>query len=213
MLKVPTRHPHVPFVLMRKQFDKLLIGKAADIDFLAIDFSVRDVVDSSVGSIPNQRVGSMAGVAIVPVDQIDAAVWTILQVEASEPLVVRKKEILAMLADVARTVRDQDLIIDAVAMNVAHEELISILMRPIVAEINHCSRMSVSATKVGNIVRQIGLIAPPGVIANISSVMRMVGDRFDVVVQMRVEMPSALPLVSCTLNDVVEMRNHACGNK
>ena len=116
-----------------------------------------------------------------------------------------------MSTDVSRITTFQKINIDPIPMNVVHENPVAVLTGPIVTEVNHRPAMGVTTPCLQCVVGSLRLVAPPGVVSNVADVMGVVGDRFNVVVDIRVEVPAALPLVSRALNHVVEVGNHAGG--
>src|SRR5207244_427526 len=87
-------------------------------------------------------------------------------------------------------------------VNVVHVKLAAILLGPTVPLVDHQPGVGVAAAHGSG-------AAVGGVRALAAGVMQMVGDGFDVVENVGVEMLSALPLVARALNHVPEMRNDA----
>src|SRR5262245_3107770 len=54
-----------------------------------------------------------------------------------------------------------------------------------------------------------GIGSPIAAMRRCAQVVPVIGDRLDVVIRVRIEMLSRLPFVAPTLNDVVDVRNHA----
>ena len=88
------------------------------------------------------------------------------------------------------------------AMNVVHEELAAIFFGPIVALINHQAGVRMAAARGAG-------AAVAGVRPLIAGPMNMIGNGFDVVVNVRIEMRAGLALVTAALNHVEQMRNDA----
>ncbi len=61
------------------------------------------------------------------------------------PRVVGKEEIVGALGVVGRADLSQAIFVDAVAVDVAGEERVAVLRRPVVAEVDHRPRVGVSA--------------------------------------------------------------------
>src|SRR6185503_3944847 len=74
----------------------------------------------------------------------------------------------------------------------------------------HRAAMGMTAAGRIRVGGEIGrLVSPPRVIANIPSVMSMIGNRLDVVEGILIEVLASLPLIPRSLNDVIQMRNDA----
>ena len=84
-------------------------------------------------------------------------------------------------------------------MNIVHENAIAIILGPRSTEINHGARVCVTTTCF---IRS----AVPAVRCS-ANVMPVVSDGFDIVVRVRIEVQASLTLVTCTLNNVIQMRN------
>ena len=56
-----------------------------------------------------------------------------------------QQEILAVMGDVTGALPLQDVLIDAVAVDVAHEDAIAIFVGPVVAEIDHAAGVGMAA--------------------------------------------------------------------
>ena len=67
--------------------------------------AVADLVDAAVGPVPDLRVVVVAGLLVVPVDQVDVAVRAVPQVDEPRPVVVRQQEVRAVAGDVAAALR------------------------------------------------------------------------------------------------------------
>ena len=63
--------------------------------------AVADLVDAAVGAVPDLRLAVVAGLLVVPVDEVDVAVGAVLQVDELRPGVVGQQEVRAVVADVA----------------------------------------------------------------------------------------------------------------
>ena len=151
----------------------------------------------------------MACVLVVPVDQVHSSVRGVLHVDAAEPAVVGFQKILAVTTDVAAALRFQNVAVDAVAVDVVEEQFASVLLRPVVAEVNHGSAVSVSAAGVVGSFWHVRFVTPPRVVFDVAGVVQVVGDGFDIVVGVRVEVLTRLPLIAGSRDDVVQVWNDA----
>ena len=116
-------------------------------------------------------------------------------------LVVAEQEVRIAVADVAAAVRFHDIDVDAVPVNVAHKQFAVILFRPRSTLITQQPTVRVTATETtaDRVPRPLVRALP----------VPVRGNRFDVVVGVRVEVLPRLALVAATLHDVPEVRNHA----
>src|SRR4051794_29267553 len=104
------------------------------------------------------------------------------------------------MADEAGTFSFRDIAVDALAVNVADEDVAAILCGPVVALIDHQPRVRVSAT--GGI-----RTAVAGVRSFVAGIMNVIANRFDVVEHERIEMRTGLTRETSALHEVKQMRN------
>src|SRR6266566_802440 len=84
------------------------------------------------------------------------------------------------MADEAGALALRGVYVDALAMNVVHEELAAISLRPTVAEIDHQPGMGMAAAhRIGTAIAGVGAFD--------TGVVDMVSDRLDVVVEIGIE--------------------------
>ena len=148
--------------------------------------------------------GSVALVRVVPVDHPDLSIGTGHQVDHLRPLVAGQQKIGIAVPRIAGAFRDQLIDVDAVAVDVVHEEFAVVLLGPGSALVDHRPGMGMAAAEV---VAGFAVV----VIPLVAGVVPVPGDRLDVVISMRVEVRSRLPLEPTALDDVIQMRNHAGG--
>src|SRR5262249_25434306 len=86
----------------------------------------------------------VAFAGVVPVAEVDAIV-AVQNGEGAEPGVGAGKKILAVVGDVARAFALQDVHVDAVAVDVAHEDLAAVFVGPVVALVDHAAGVGVAA--------------------------------------------------------------------
>jgi hypothetical protein len=70
-----------------------------------------------------------------------------------------------------------------------------------------------SPTGIGRVVLDPWFVSPPSVIADVTGVVEVISDGFDIVEYVAVEVFSCLALVVCTLDDVVEVWDDASGDE
>ena len=114
-----------------------------------------------------------------------------------------------MFSDVAAPFTNQPIHVDPVSMDVVEEDLVAIPIGPIVSEVDHRTAVGVSTSCIGGVVLNARFVAPPSMVADTSSVVQVIGDGFDVRVGIAVEMLAGLTLVVCSLDDMVQVRDHA----
>ena len=124
-----------------------------------------------------------ADVGIVPVEHIDVAARADLHAETDPLRVVGLHEILVVFADKPGTAWHQFIGQHRVLVDVGHEDFAVILVR-----------------------EGVGQIHPRTAVRRAVAV---IGDRSDVAVNVRVEMPAALPVIHTTRDDVPQVRDHA----
>ena len=93
------------------------------------------------------------------------------------------------------------------------EDLITILVRPVITQINHRPAMSMSAPCIGRGPGRFRLVAPPGRVRKIANIVLMIRNRFDIIVRVRIEVLATLSMVASTLDHMPQMRNHAGRDK
>src|SRR5688500_9681863 len=104
-----------------------------------------------------------------------------------------------MAADVAAAARFQNIHGDPLAVDVVHENLPAVFLRPLAAEVNH--RAGVSVATAGCVALAVAAVRVG------AEVVYVIGDRLDVIVRVRIEMLPGLTLISSALNDVIQVWN------
>ena len=166
--------------------------------------AVADLVDAAVACGPRSSASLVvAGLLVVPVDEVDVAVGAVAQVdEAATQASLASRKSGPWLADVAGALRLQHVHVEPLAVDVAHEDLAAVLRGPGAAEVDHRRRSGRGRRR-----RESERLLPPcGVGADVVAV---VGDRLDVVVGVRVEVLARLALVAAALDDVEAVRDDA----
>ena len=118
-----------------------------------------------------------------------------------------------MFSDVAACVTNQPIHVDSVSMDVVEEDLVAIPIGPIVSEVDHRTAVGVSSSCIGGVVLNARFVAPPSVVADTSRIVQVIGDGFDIRVDVAVEMLAGLTLVVCPLDDMVQVRDHTGGDE
>ena len=143
----------------------------------------------------------MAGVLVVPVDQVHVAVRPGLQRQRNRPLVVRQEEVRVAVGDVTAPARFDLIDVEPVAVQVAHEQLAVVLLRPRSALVAHEARVGVPAAGA--------VAAAVAAVRRRPDVVPVVRDGLDVVERVRVEVRAALPAVPAALDHVPHVRDDA----
>jgi hypothetical protein len=114
-----------------------------------------------------------------------------------------------VFSDIAACIADKAIHVDAIAVYVVEEDLVAVSIRPVVTEVDHSAAVSVTATCIGSVVLDTWFMAPPSVVADVSSVVEVICDGFDVVEDVSVEVLTGLTLVVGTLDHMVEVWDDA----
>src|ERR1043166_5356925 len=106
------------------------------------------------------------------------------------------------MANKAGALRFGIILVDALPMDVVHENLAVLLFGPTASQIDHQAGMRMTASS--RIGPSIGGVRTLG-----AGIVEVIGDGGNVFVGISVEMLACLPFVSATLDHVKEMRDHA----
>ena len=208
LLQNPPRMAHVPVVPVKLQRDELLRGQLAEVHpGPPAVLLVADLENAPERLLMDVRIGAMALVLVVPVDDVHRAVRPVAEVEHLAPGIVGQQEVRPVGRGVAGPRSLQPVGIGAGAMDVVHENAVAVLRRPVVsAQVNHGAdvRMPTACGRGP---------AVPGVRALLAHPVHVIGDRLHVVVDVWIEMFAGLALVSRALDHVKEMLDHADGRE
>ncbi len=156
----------------------------------------------------------MAGVAVVPVNEEDFARGSAAQRDAAIPRIVREHQIRRMRADVGRTLARHAVLVDPVAVDVVEQNRVAIFGRERGSAVDQRAAMRVSAAgRVGAGVGDRAVTTPPSVVADVSRIVRMIGDAADLDPRIGIEMSSALPLIATARHHVPKVGDHAGGDE
>ena len=207
----------MPVVLFQMQGGQLLIGRLHRIRFSTLSrctgADVFHVIDSTVCPVPDLGVRPMAGVLVVPVNQVDGSIRAILQIDSAEPVVIGDQEIRSTATDESRTGLVELTDIDPVTMNVVHENLIAVLRGEVITKIDHRPTVGMSAPGGESICRSMWFVTPPGMILDLADVMQVISNRLDVFECVGIEVLTALPVIASPLDHVPQVRNDAGGDE
>src|SRR5712672_2999141 len=109
---------------------------------------VGNLVDPAVGAIVAFGVGVMARVHVVPIIDINLPIWTVSEVEHLRRQITRQKKVFPMMADEARALAFQNVLVRSLAMDVVHEDCVPILVGPRSALVDHRAGMRMPATRI-----------------------------------------------------------------
>ena len=130
------RLPHEPFVGVKVQLDQVADCQLRQIaDRWRLRLAVGDLENAAGGAMDAGAFVAFAGVA--PVEDEDAAVGAVAQVDAAEPGVAEEQAVVAVFADVAGAAALEDFLICAAAVVVEREQLAAIRGGPVVAQVDH----------------------------------------------------------------------------
>src|SRR5438477_2921894 len=136
-----------PFVFVQLQFYELCVAELRQIEIVERGcLAVSDFINSATGAIRAIVIVTLA--QIVPIRTKDTAVRAVGHRDRAKPRVVRHEERFSVMTNITRAVPGQFIVEQAVAMDVGHHYPVAICVRPIVALIDHRSRMRMAATKL-----------------------------------------------------------------
>ena len=104
------------------QLHQLDIRQLRQINGLRLGHAIRDLINPPVFAVDILVIMALAGVG--PVGDVHAAVRAVVEGEAAEPWVVGDQDIGAVIGDVAGALAFEDVVVDAVAVDVAMKRLL-----------------------------------------------------------------------------------------
>jgi hypothetical protein len=114
--------------------------------------------------------------------QVDRAIGSITQIDPTEPGVVGKDHVAAVRGNESRTVTAEMIKVDAIAMDIGHHQRIAVAARPIVTQVDQGAAVRVAAAGLARGIVFDRLVAsPPSMVTDVTGVMVVVGDRFQIV--------------------------------
>ena len=215
----PPRHARFPLVLgLHGEFRERFIALLREIALPRFPAVVADAVEPPIAAIPvlHGAAAAVADLLVAPVADVEGAVGADLLRDGDEVHVVRPEEVGGVFADVGAGVRVGVVRDEAMAVEVAEEELVAIRRREEAALVDGEAAVRVTAAeRVGVVVHHAcaGRFVEGDIGSRIAGVVRVVGDGLDVFVSVRVEVLPGLPLIPSAGDDVVEMRNDARGDE
>ena len=150
----------------------------------------------------------MAFAGVGPVAEVDAAVWTLLHADASEPRVARRGEVGHVLGHVAGGLSFELIDVQPLAVDVEREETVAVLGGELVAEIDHRPRVRVAAARFAVLARRVARAFPRS-----ARPVDVVRAGFHSLERERVEVGTEHPLEACSGDDVEDVLNHAVGEE
>src|SRR6266487_6188864 len=115
-------------------------------DFRTLRLAAGDFVDAARRAMDAGGFVTFAGIA--PVEHEHATIRTVTEFHAAEPGITKEQAVFSMLADVTGAGAFQDFLIRPEAVQVQRKEMSSILVGPIVTEVNHGPNVGVTAAVV-----------------------------------------------------------------
>ena len=202
LLEEPPGRAGVPVVVVKLVIHQLGVGGLGQVDTRhRLGVRVADLVDAAVGTVPDLRLGAVADLLVVPVEQVDVAVRPALEGHGDRPAVVGQQEVGVAVGLVATALGADHVDVEAVAVQVTHEEFAVVLLGPGAALVAHQAAVGVAAAgRVAAVVAGVG--RGPDVVS-------VQGDRLDVGVGVRVEVAAGLPVVAAARDDVPHVRDDA----
>ena len=145
LTQFPAGHADEPLVLAALEFDEFRRGGLGDVDARLLGLAIADLEDAAGGAMDAVLIVALTDIA--PVENRDSAVWSLPELDAAEPLVVRLQDVGLMLHDQRATLPLYALNVHASSMQIERHELVAILRRPVVALVDHHADMRVPATE------------------------------------------------------------------
>ena len=134
----------LPIVLVQLQGDEFFILELGQVEvFLRLGLAVDHFIHAARFAMDDARAVALA--RVVPIGDIHAAIGSGLQADAAKPSVVGHQKIFAVVADIARAFPLKHVVVQAVAVDVAHEDRVAITVGPVVAQVNQRAGVSVTA--------------------------------------------------------------------
>ena|ERR1043165_957999 len=130
---------------MNSKVYQFLIGLFLQIDRSPFRFAIGNLENSPIGSVVSVWIVVVALVFVVPIDHVNCAVGTGLEIDDLGPAIVKINEVMAVVADKAGALALRDIHVDASAMDVVHEKFAAILLWPIIFLINQHASMGMAA--------------------------------------------------------------------
>ena len=115
-----------------------------------------------------------------------------------------------MVGDVAGALALEQVVVDAVAVDVAREDAVAILVGPVVAQVDHRAGVGVAAAGLAVLGVRLALAR---VVPAAAGPVDVVGAGLDQVVEVGVEVLAVHPLEVGAGDDVEEVRDHAVGDE
>src|SRR5207302_5543974 len=100
--------------------------------------------NAAIGAVVAIRICMVALVLIVPIDHVNGAIRPGLEIDDLRPAIVEIYQVRRVMADKTRTAALENVLVDAGAVDIVHEDLAAILGRPIVALVHEQTRVGVS---------------------------------------------------------------------
>ena len=116
--------PHHPFVFVHLQLRQLQIIQLRQVALPGFHIAVGDFEYPPIRAIDDLVVVAFAGIG--PVADVDAAVGAVCQRDAAEPRIVGEHEVPGVACHIGRTVALQNIMVDAAAVEVAHEDAVAV---------------------------------------------------------------------------------------
>src|SRR5437879_3349908 len=120
--------------------------------------AIGEFVDATAGQADIVCPVTFTGVG--PVEDVNTAVWTIVEVDAYEPGILEKSKVGLVPPRDARALSFQSVLVDASPVQVQGEDPSSVLFGPILALVNHQAAMSVTATQCVGSGRRVSRVLP-----------------------------------------------------
>src|SRR5216683_1221407 len=136
----------MPVILMQLSLYQFRITELDQVFRERTRFVINNFVNSAVAPVDSIIIVAFACVG--PIGDKDASIRTVLNADASKPRIVGEHEILAVMGDITGALAFQDVVVHAVAVEVASEEGVAKAVGPVIGEVDHGSDMGMAAAGV-----------------------------------------------------------------
>ena len=159
-------------------------------------------------SLPVDAVVAVTFTCVGPIQNSDAAIRAISQINALKPRVAELNQIRTVQANIARAAAFEQILVDAAAVKIQRKKMAVIFFRPIVGQINHQAAVGMAAAE-GVGIPDSTRIGP----GSAGVPMIMIGRLVDESIPVRGQMFAKHSFVKCAWNAVPQMAYHRVDKK
>src|SRR5690606_10403455 len=191
---------HIIFILVQLVLHQLHIRLFRKVNRYPFILFVADLEYPSQGFVVHIRVGAMALVFVVPIVHNYRPAGRNTEINPLRPEIVRIDKVFTVARCIARPGALGNIHVHPEAVNVVHENGIPVYPPMAITEVEHRAGMGMPPSGSGR-------PEVAGVRTLVAEPMYVVGDSLDIVIRIGIEMLPTLPMVSCALDDVEQVRD------